>query len=95
MTLRSTKNGMSVIVGAGLADGGHRPLGEAAMKTVHEISRRRVLGLAMAASGLALAGGPRPVLAQGFKRTPSEILGPFYPVLRSMEKRADLTSLPG
>ena len=65
------------------------------MRTVHEISRRRVLGLAMAASGLALAGGPRAVLAQGLKRTPGEILGPFYPVLRSMEKRADLTTLPG
>jgi protocatechuate 3,4-dioxygenase beta subunit len=51
--------------------------------------------MAIAASGVALAGGVSSVLAQTLRRTPGEILGPFYPVLRSVERAADLTSLPG
>jgi protocatechuate 3,4-dioxygenase beta subunit len=41
-----------------------------------------------------LSGAVSSVFAEALKRTPGEILGPFYPVLRSMEK-ADLTALPG
>ena len=59
------------------------------------LSRRRVLGTAIAAGGFTLSGTLSSVFAQALKRTPSEILGPFYPVLRSMEKTADLTTLPG
>lgn len=65
------------------------------MTTSHEISRRHVLGLAIAAGGFALSGAASSVFAEALKRTPGEILGPFYPVLRSVERSADLTSLPG
>src|SRR6266852_4723409 len=60
-----------------------------------KLSRRRILGMAIAASGFTVFGGVRSVFAQALKRTPGEILGPFYPVLRSVEKTADLTARPG
>ena len=65
------------------------------MKDYQALSRRQVLGMAIAAGGLALSGAASSVFAQALKRTPGEILGPFYPVLRSVEKTADLTTLPG
>src|SRR5215472_15895515 len=65
------------------------------MKNPVALSRRRLLLLAMAAGGLGVPGLSRLAFAQGLKRTPGEILGPFYPVLRSVEKTADLTVLPG
>ena len=65
------------------------------MKDHGELSRRQVLGMVIAAGRLIVSGPVSAVLAQGLKRTPGEILGPFYPVLRTMEKTADLTTLPG
>jgi protocatechuate 3,4-dioxygenase beta subunit len=65
------------------------------MNTRHGVSRRHVLGMAIAAGGFALSGAASSVFAQALRRTPGEILGPFYPVLRSVERTADLTSLPG
>ena len=59
------------------------------------MSRRHVLGMAVAAGGLALSGGVSAVLAQAFKRTPGQILGPFYPVLKPLDQDADLTSIAG
>lgn len=59
------------------------------------LSRREILGMMIAAGGFALSGTPNSAFAQALKRTPGEILGPFYPVLRSVEKTADLTTLPG
>jgi protocatechuate 3,4-dioxygenase, beta subunit len=59
------------------------------------ISRRHVLGMAIGTGGLAISGGLASVLGQPLPRTPGEILGPFYPVLRSVEKTADLTTRPG
>ena len=65
------------------------------MRDHHAVSRRQVLGMAIAAGGFAVSGAVSSVFAQSLKRTPGEILGPFYPVLRSVEKTADLTVLPG
>ena len=59
------------------------------------ISRRRVLGMAVAAGGLAMTGGARTVLAQGSGRTPDQILGPFYPVVKPPHQGADLTGIQG
>src|SRR5437016_9083817 len=59
------------------------------------LSRRHVLGMAIAAGGFSLSGAASSVFAQAPKQTPGEILGPFYPVLRSVEKTADLTTVPG
>jgi len=51
--------------------------------------------MAMAAGGIAVSGAAGSVLAQTLNRTPGEILGPFYPVLRSPENSADLTVVRG
>lgn len=51
--------------------------------------------------GAALAGGvaaltsPRHLLAQTLRRTPSQILGPFYPLARPLDQDADLTVIAG
>ena len=65
------------------------------MRTHYGVSRRQVLSMAVAAGGVAMSGALSSVFAQALKRTPGEILGPFYPVLRSVEKAADLTTIPG
>ena len=65
------------------------------MKDHQGVSRRHVLGMAISAGGFTLSGAVSSVFAQALQRTPGEILGPFYPVLRSVEKTADLTALPG
>ena len=59
------------------------------------IPRRRVLGMSLAVSGLAFSGAASLVLAQALKRTPGEILGPFYPVLKPLDQDADLTVISG
>jgi len=35
------------------------------------------------------------VFAETLQRTPGEILGPFYPVIKRVEQGADLTTIPG
>jgi protocatechuate 3,4-dioxygenase beta subunit len=59
------------------------------------VSRRAVLGMAAAISGLSVAGRVGSVCAQGLKRTPGEILGPFYPVVKPLDQDADLTTIAG
>ena len=49
------------------------------MSDHHGISRRHVLGMAIAAGGFTLSGGVSSRFAEPLKRTPGEILGPFYP----------------
>ena len=65
------------------------------MSTHDGISRRRVLGMAVAAGGLAMSGGAGTVFAQSSGRTPDQILGPFYPVVKPLHQGADLTTIPG
>jgi protocatechuate 3,4-dioxygenase beta subunit len=60
----------------------------------HGLSRRHVLGMALAAGGLAVSG-VNAVFAQALKRTPGEILGPFYPVLKGADQGGDLTTIAG
>jgi protocatechuate 3,4-dioxygenase beta subunit len=50
---------------------------------------------AVAAGGLALSDRIGIALAQTMKRTPGEILGPFYPVIQRADQGADLTIVPG
>jgi len=57
-------------------------------------SRRHILGMALAAGGFAMSG-VRAVFAETLQRTPGEILGPFYPVIKRVEQGADLTTIPG
>lgn len=54
------------------------------------IERRSFLTVAA-----VLAGHPDALLAQAFRRTPGQILGPYYPVRRPSERDADLTRVEG
>src|SRR5215475_1272422 len=65
------------------------------MRAHNGISRRHLLGMAVAVGGLAMSGGVRSVLAQALQRTPGQILGPFYPVLKPLDQDADLTTIAG
>ena len=65
------------------------------MSTHDGISRRRVLGMAGAVGGLAMFGSASSALAQALRRTPDQILGPFYPVVKPLHQGADLTTIPG
>jgi len=51
--------------------------------------------MAVAVGGLAMSGGFSAAWAQALKRTPGEILGPFYPVLKRVDQGADLTTIAG
>ena len=42
-----------------------------------------------------MSGGFTAAFAQALKRTPGEILGPFYPVRKTMDRGADLTTIAG
>jgi protocatechuate 3,4-dioxygenase, beta subunit len=57
------------------------------------ISRRRVLEASIAWSAMAVAPGI--VRAQVTRRTPAQILGPFYPVNKPTDQDADLTQISG
>jgi protocatechuate 3,4-dioxygenase, beta subunit len=53
------------------------------------MSRRRVLATT---AGLVVTGATGPVMAaELIRRTPSQILGPFYPVMKPLDQDADLT----
>ena len=59
---------------------------------LHKPSRRELLLLA----GAAAAGlNPAAAIAQAIRRTPSQILGPFYPVHKPLDQDADLTTIAG
>ena len=62
------------------------------MKVITTFSRRRALGMSL---GLAMSGFLGSALAQSLKRTPGEIVGPFYPVLKPLDHDADLTNIAG
>jgi protocatechuate 3,4-dioxygenase beta subunit len=62
------------------------------------ISRREILEMAVGIGGLAMCGDTASILAEAPAErvfTPSIILGPFYPQIRSREHDADLTQLAG
>jgi hypothetical protein len=58
-------------------------------------SPRQMLEMAVGFGGLAAFGGS--VFAQEAKRlfTPEVAMGPFYPVLKPLNKDADLTTIAG
>ena len=71
------------------------PVMAVTMSVHDEISRRRVLGMSVAAGGLAMFGSVSPLLAQRLRRTPPQVLGPFYPVVKPLDPDADLTVIQG
>ncbi len=57
-------------------------------------SRRSLLTMALAAG--SLAGGLKAlVAAEALRRTPTQILGPYYPVIKPLDRDADLTAIRG
>lgn len=54
--------------------------------------RRRLF---LTGGGVLVAGSVSPVLAQAFRRTPGQILGPYYPVIKSGDVDSDLTRVAG
>ena len=44
---------------------------------------------------MVLFGSVRTVCAQAFRRTPDQIMGPFYPVVKPLDQDADLTTIAG
>ncbi len=65
------------------------------MSTHNGMSRRHVLGLVVAVGSVVMSGGVSTVFAQAFRRTPDQILGPFYPVRKPLDQDADLTTIAG
>ena len=65
------------------------------MSTHNGMSRRHVLGLVVAGGSVVMSGGVSTVFAQAFRRTPDQILGPFYPVRKPLDQDADLTTIAG
>ena len=57
-------------------------------------SRRALLRLS-GMGGILLAAGGAQVAAQPARRTPSQVLGPFYPVVKPRDQDADLTTVAG
>ena len=73
----------------------HHANEEVTMSTQDGMARRHVLGLAVAGGSWAMFGSVSAAFAQAFRRTPDQILGPFYPVVKPPHQGADLTSIPG
>jgi protocatechuate 3,4-dioxygenase, beta subunit len=59
---------------------------------LHKPSRR---DLRLMAGALASGLSPAAASAQIIRRTPSQILGPFYPVQKPLDQDTDLTMIAG
>ena len=65
------------------------------MNDNRHLLRRKVLGMAVA-SGLTLLTAPlRSIAQQVTRRTPAQILGPYYPVIKPTDRDTDLTMIAG
>jgi protocatechuate 3,4-dioxygenase beta subunit len=62
--------------------------------TIKPVTRRQALKMACVAGGVAVAGGVR---AYGGARpqTAEQVMGPFYPVIKPLDRDADLTVVEG
>jgi protocatechuate 3,4-dioxygenase, beta subunit len=64
------------------------------MDNPRTVSRRRLLRMSLAAGGLA-SSARMLAAAEPLRRTPTQILGPFYPVMKPLDQDADLTAIKG
>jgi len=66
------------------------------MNIEKEISRRRFLQMSSAIGGLVVCGELDPLFAQEKRLlTEEQVLGPFYPIAKPLDRDADLTHLRG
>jgi protocatechuate 3,4-dioxygenase, beta subunit len=64
--------------------------------SIGDLSRREILKMSAVLAGAGVTFSPHLAFAEAaLRRTPGQILGPFYPVLDSWPKTADLTRLSG
>jgi protocatechuate 3,4-dioxygenase beta subunit len=59
-----------------------------------ELSRRRMLEMSLGLGGSALLG-TSPLMAATLRRTPTQVLGPYYPMVKPLDQDADLTMTAG
>lgn len=64
------------------------------MRRITRVTRRRALALALAGSATAVLG-THAALAEPKRRTPGQILGPYFPVNQTADADADLTQMAG
>lgn len=64
------------------------------MSTHHRLSRRDLLRLS-GMGGLVLASSAPSDAQQVVRRTPAQILGPFYPIVKPADQDTDLTTIAG
>ena len=64
------------------------------MSDRNRLSRRDLLRLSGAGS-LVWTAGRTPAASQTLRRTPTQVLGPFYPVVKPRDQDADLTLIAG
>jgi protocatechuate 3,4-dioxygenase beta subunit len=63
--------------------------------SIENLGRRDILMMSAVLAGAAAVSSPTPAAAEAaLKRTPDQILGPFYP-LKELPQTADLTKIPG
>jgi protocatechuate 3,4-dioxygenase, beta subunit len=66
------------------------------MQEQNKLTRRRMLTMSLALGGYALSSRFSHLLAQQrLRRTPDQILGPFYPMMKPLDQDADLTIING
>ena len=66
------------------------------MRERDKLTRRRMLSMSLAVGGYALSSPFAHLLAQQrLRRTPDQILGPFYPLIKPLDQDADLTVMTG
>ena len=64
------------------------------MRIDDEVSRRRMLEISLGLGGAALLG-TGPLMAATLRRTPTQVLGPYYPMVKPLDQDADLTMTAG
>jgi protocatechuate 3,4-dioxygenase, beta subunit len=66
------------------------------MQEQNKLTRRRMLSMSLASGCYALSSPFSHLFAQQrLRRTPDQILGPFYPLLKPLDQDADLTTVKG
>ncbi len=64
--------------------------------STNQISRRQLLSMSLKVGAVAMASSFSPVRAETrLKRTPGQVLGPFYPVTKPIDQDADLVMVQG
>jgi protocatechuate 3,4-dioxygenase, beta subunit len=64
------------------------------MRVDDDVSRRQMLAISLGMGGAALLANS-PLTAATLRRTPTQVLGPYYPMVKPLDQDADLTMTAG